>query len=46
MQLAVPRTYSRRTDISCPGTRWEAVYFPVYQNERPLHLVFIGVSGD
>jgi hypothetical protein len=33
-------------EIGCALARWEAVYFPVYQDDRPLHLAFIGVSGD
>lgn len=32
--------------ISCSLPRREAVYFPVYEGERPTHLAFIGVSGD
>ncbi|HEX8317185.1 hypothetical protein [Longimicrobium sp.] len=33
-------------EISCSLARWEAVYFPVYEDGKPRHLVFIGVSGD
>lgn len=33
-------------EISCSLPRWEAVYFAVYEGERPAWLAFIGVSGD
>jgi hypothetical protein len=26
--------------------RWQAVYFPLYEAECPVKLVFVGVSGD
>ena len=26
--------------------RWQAVYFPLYDNDQPVSLVFVGCSGD
>jgi hypothetical protein len=33
-------------EISCSLARWEAVYFAVYEDGKPRHLAFVGVSGD